>query len=300
MDFDLEKIINARRHSDNADDLTWYLTETYVDPVDDSQSVIDLSPWLWSVYFSVTELTLHDSCSIGKSMFREQPVTYKRHITGSVVPISPNGRRPPIYSMLGTDRLIQRFGIRIEPLPHSADEYEHCTVWGSAQHTSEIDFTSSLEPDELELTVYVSNASFERYALAISDAENLEARLTLRMVDGFYAPWSPSIKADLIKVLTDSPDHQVHLSTSSDEHIPRLGKVGESVFSISTHRRLASPQSSNLTTVSAEETDQIVDQVMNEPIDPSHQLLLAMSKLQMVCWLMVALLATVCLIMLIK
>lgn len=71
--------------------------------------------------------------------------------------------------------------------------------------------------------------------MAADTTQCLEVQLS--GVDGFYAPWSPSIRTSEIKVLTADSGHKVVAAENSNQVPPRLGGVSE--FRLHLRQRLS-------------------------------------------------------------
>lgn len=206
----------------------------------DGEKVVgrDLIPWNWSLNFSATSCTLHDSLNIEpKSIFNDEgppQVSLKQRI--SVDLKSDNSGRKGSwdetrFSMMGTDRQIK--SITLEILPDDSDSQEHCTAWGSVSFEMEgPDFAKFTTDDCIYFYLHMKSKDFERYANGIRDGKIKGVFFRVASVEGFYSDWSPSIETDLVKVLTSDQDQFVDGSLDDDVVIKRLGRVHRASLSI--------------------------------------------------------------------
>lgn len=206
----------------------------------------DLVPWVWSLYFSASELRYNKELTIERAGDPEDfsPSEDEVSSTESISAVLHSGvtnadgyfEREAIYSMLGTERQIQKFSLSIRPL-EAADSVERCSAWGGVSYTSEIDFRTETEDDILQFSVYVSPERFKEYYDLITQAKPDVFYIRLGRVSGFYSEWSPSISTNRIKVLTRGSEHMIETPEGCDVDPPRLGEVGE--FSLTVARRNA-------------------------------------------------------------
>ncbi len=204
----------------------------------------DQIPWGSTLYFSATELTLRDTLNIRPEYRTDDKskveVRERQFIRARLSPQDGGGRgrfRDTAYSMFGTDRTISSFELQIEQL-EGDDEQARCTSWGIVSYTSEVDFVDETTDDIVAFCLYVTPATFARYAAKIAAAEIDEATLRVGGVAGFYSDWSPSISTDSVKVLTSYKEHEVETPEGCEIIPPRLGSVDEAEFYLGRVRNL--------------------------------------------------------------
>jgi hypothetical protein len=206
----------------------------------------DQVPWCWSLYFSASELRYNKELSIAQECVPEDPLPRKNGVssTESITAVLHSGvtaadgyfEREAVYSMLGTNRQIQKFSLSIRPL--EADQSnEVCSVWGGVSYTSDIDFRTETEEDILLISVAVSPERFKEFRDLITHVRPDVFFVRLSRVAGFYSEWSPSISTNRIKVLTRGSEHNVESPEGCEVVPPRLGEVGE--FALTAARRNA-------------------------------------------------------------
>jgi hypothetical protein len=128
--------------------------------------------------------------------------------------------------MFGTDREVEKISLSIRSVEEDATE--DCTVWGFVSYTAEIDFVDEREDDCVDIQLRLKTSRFQRIVEAISSGAIDSLSLHISGVHGFYSGWSPSIKTDLVKILTDDLEvHKVQTPEGAAFIPPRLGLVNE-------------------------------------------------------------------------
>ena len=125
-------------------------------------------------------------------------------------------------SMFGTNRKIEDISLNI----YKAEE-EYCSVWGTTEYSTEIDFREDVMPDCIEISIGLKDDDYQEIAERIKDKSINSYFITLDNVKGFYSPWSPQVSTPEIKVLTQ--EHEVNIDENAlpdDYELPRLGNVG--------------------------------------------------------------------------
>lgn len=195
----------------------------------------DYIPFAWSSPFVGT------SCAIRDGVNLHHPITdgeqliearYDRSIRIALMPACYDfgGSRPAIFSMFGTDRIIENFTLSIYPIPHEKTGSSY--AWAIVSNTYELDFESTHDDDHIGFEMHVDVDAFSRYEAAICSGLIEEIFFTAEGVSGFYTEWSPSISARRVKVLTSSQNHPVELPPSTTITLPRLGDMSGSSLMI--------------------------------------------------------------------
>jgi hypothetical protein len=185
--------------------------------------------WHWTNFFTATNLQLgysleseyknrEDLENFDKILVERELITAELHpgyISKGIL------RNAPEYSMLGTDRIISDFSLRIEKLRNN-NLAEGVTVWGVPSHTDEINFRAVTRKDCIVVTIFLGTEKFARIADAIklNAAESID--LTLGQIRGFYSAWTPSVIVDRIKVLTADKEQKVKIPDECDIRPHRL------------------------------------------------------------------------------
>ncbi|RVA56331.1 hypothetical protein EN933_06415 [Mesorhizobium sp. M7A.F.Ca.US.001.01.1.1] len=187
----------------------------------------DQIPWEWTLYFKATELTLHDTLTVG-SLLPGAPqdeintVTAKQSISAKLHPFG--AAWPPSYSMFGTDRTITDISLSIIPSAVD-DEQEQCVAWGVVSYTSEIDFREETTSDCIGFYLVVRPDRFARYAEMVSTSAVEDVSLFVGRVPGFYSDWSPSTSTHRIKILADKTVQKIEIPPDCEIDPPRLGRA---------------------------------------------------------------------------
>jgi hypothetical protein len=236
LEFHLERGLRLITHSDLDD---WAIQE-----VDGTGQPIgeDKIPWPWTLRFTATSCLLGDSFEI-KSEFESTEGTpipaemmQRQVIRVQLRPGAPQDDgdllRKTTYSMFGTDRDISRFQLDIHPIADPTEQ-ESCRSWGLVSYSAEGDFFSKETMDDcIGFDLFVKPETFARYAAKIAHGLVDEIILSVRLVDGFYSAWSPTILTPEVKVLTGGKEQKLSSSPGHQVKPPRLGRVGEATMYI--------------------------------------------------------------------
>lgn len=190
----------------------------------------DMIPWGWTLNFTAFDLAVSDRLSFesvtGIGDKKSQRDT--SHRTGihaklkSGHPFNRFRRDTPTYRLFGTRRVLTEITLDITPVADPAEE--GMTTWGSASYMAEVDFRHEAQPDCLCFYLHVSQALYDRYLWNIAQGLVNEVILSVGVVDGFYAEWSPGITTHEVKILAGE-EHKV--AGAEGVELPRLGKVGK-------------------------------------------------------------------------
>ena len=124
---------------------------------------------------------------------------------------------PPEYALFGTNRVIEYLALIIEE-----GEIEGCNVVGA----------KGVDKDYLEIFLTLIPEHFRLFSSAIREDRTDDVYLELKGVPGFYSCWTPEIRTDTIKVLSDKNTHKVTLPNNLEENYLPL-RCGEPIeFSI--------------------------------------------------------------------
>ena len=277
MDHHLEKQIRLNNKTKYQSLYSWCLEE-----IDDTGEKTDRDwiPWKWRFYFTVSELRLDQSLRLDDEQDKAKGFEESQIIAGNLHPgICTDGKYledDPRFSMLGTDREITDFGIRIHAI--SGDESEYCKIFGFVSYTSEIDFYEQTEPDFIQITVGLSEDKFNQLANLISNKMIDVARINVSKVSGFYSEWSPDITTRSVKVLTSQKkDQKVIMPEGCKIDPPSLGKVGEFELTLITRCKLFPKQNFetlNISKLFEEEDDFSEEEIQIDEHEDINKLLL--------------------------
>ncbi|MGX5851765.1 hypothetical protein ACWGTO_32745 [Mesorhizobium sp. PL10] len=187
----------------------------------------DQIPWEWTLYFKATELTLHDTLTVGSvlpnaSQDDINTVTAKQGISAKLHPFGTTW--PPSYSMFGTDRTITDISLSIMSSAVDAEQ-EQCVAWGVVSYTSEIAFREETKPDCIGFYLFVRPDRFAWYAEMVATSAVEDVLLFVGRVPGFYSDWSPSISTNRIKILADKSAQKIEVPADCEIDPPRLGRA---------------------------------------------------------------------------
>jgi len=204
----------------------------------------DQIPWQWTLGFTATSCELSDSIDIrsshliGEAAPASPEITKRQVIRAQLRPGTPwddEHLRWTTFSMLGTGRTIKSFVLQVQPLADPTGQ-EHCTAWGAASYTAEVDFQQQTEDDCIFFHLFVKPETFAGYAAKIAHGSVDQITFGVGSVDGFYSDWSPSAFASQVKVLTADREQAITLPPGHEAEPPRLGRVGKAGLQI--NRRL--------------------------------------------------------------
>jgi hypothetical protein len=220
FDRDIEYVTNNRKEKP----YSWALRE--VTPHGGTAGS-DLIPWDWTLYFTAESIALRHDVEVSEDVAER----YASETVEMVLVPARRWRPVVFFSMFGTDRPVRHFSLTV----HKATEdrpARNCRAWGSVSYTSEIDFRNETTDDIIGFDLVLPEEDFELCSqAAINNKGDYSALFSVSGVSGFYANWSPSIKTDHIKVLTQNSQHKVQLPENVRE-IPRLGSMQESSLNI--------------------------------------------------------------------
>jgi len=293
MDFHLDNEIRLNNKTENESLYSWCLQEINSEG---TQVGRDLIPWNWSFHFTASELRLIQGFEFGEESFLDDDEKVSEDenkefqdtevITATLHPgICTDGKwleDDPRFSMLGTDRTITEFSLRISAVDEGEKEY--CNVWGCVSYTSEIDFRDETTPDTVQIYLGLSKERFDRLADLFSSKTIDVVRIGVSRVAGFYCDWSPSITTNSVKVLARGSEQEIDVPEGCEIEPPRLGDVEKFDLTLITRGKFNLKQNFNTLNISKifedeyevyEEEEEIV-----EPEDVNKLLLTQIARNQ--------------------
>jgi hypothetical protein len=264
MDYNIARKLRFNTKSEHSSLYKWCIND--ID--DDGSNDGDFIPWVWGLIFTATALKVHRTVTL-----KNEPVENKVDesvnktiqdclITGDLFSgrcfDGKNLERYVSYSMFGTNRIIQNFGLSVYPV--EIEQEENCFLWACPSYDSEIDFKNETSDDTVDINLFITREKFNELAQLIDKNAIQNAAVRLSQVDGFYAQWSPSITTRDIKVLTEY--HEIENLEKKDKSIPRVEKVGEFNISYQTINELNPKPNRNPTGFYRK-----FDEEIDEPID---------------------------------
>jgi hypothetical protein len=257
----------------------------------------DQIPWAWGLNFEVIELTssytvqIEEDDDFEEGDVQQRKVTTSEYLYGKLLPANER-RKAGIYSMFGTRRRIEHFGLFIYRVAEG--EQERCRLWGTSSYTSEWDFEDVTEPDCIQAYVHLPDDRFDHLMNFVKSSPTATVSIRLSGVAGFYSEWSPSIRTDRIKVLANAKDQKLENPENLDFGPPALGNVREFQITVAQERPLRTRSSSDGADV--HEIDNDEPPVLTAQAGPAQATLDKMTqqvaslkknfdKLQIVLWL---------------
>jgi len=193
----------------------------------------DQIPWMWSLYFTASELRYVSEIEIGKERDDEEDeICSDGHdgewIHATLHPgICRDGRwlkkDNTSYSMLGTNRNIKQFDLEIKKADE--DTNDQCYILGLVSYTSELDFRNVTVDDSVGIVLSLNQKQYSQIVEQIKSRQVDIFEVSIGGVSGFYSEWSPSSSTSNIKILTDSDAHRVQIPDGCKIEPPRLGNV---------------------------------------------------------------------------
>jgi len=239
VDYHLNRKIRLSEESEYKNLYSWSLQEL---DEDGEKIGSDQIPWAWSLYFTASELRYSKSIEIEKVPDDEEDEISSKDKDGEsiYVILHPGICRDghwleddTSYSMLGTDRKIKQFGLKISKAAEDNDE--QCHIWGCVSYTAEMDFRDETVDDTVEIYLSLKPKQFGQIAEQLKSRQVDAFQVRLGGVSGFYSEWSPSISTSNIKILAASDDQEVQIPEGCKIEPPRLGNVRE--FSLTATER---------------------------------------------------------------
>lgn len=232
MDYHLENKVLLSEESKYKSLYSWSLQEF---DKEGKQVGCDMIPWIWSLYFTASELRHNYSINIyskEESDTEEDPESTQdsENISGILHSGTCSDGKSledeVLYSMFGTNRIINHFRLSIRKA-NEGGEKPKCSIIGFVSYTSESDFRKEITDDDVYVDLILTPQQFNKIAELIKTKRVDILEIRLRGVSGFYSDWSPSISTNYIKILTDSDEHKVIILENSKIDPPRLGDVSE-------------------------------------------------------------------------
>jgi len=148
-----------------------------------------------------------------------------------------------------TERDIEDFSLNIyKRQSKDKDLGEACYIWGVPEYETEIDFRQHHQDDCLGIELYMEEEKFNELKSLVISKSLASLDLRLKRVRGIYAPWTPSITPDELKILTTHIDIQ----TDDEKFKEELGDILHPIrevkkwdISWSTKQDLTFPKSQN-------------------------------------------------------
>lgn len=131
-------------------------------------------------------------------------------------------------SFFGTSEHIESYTLEIFPLEDDSQE-ESCLVGGTEAYESEIDFEKENLPSALWFSIRIKKETFEELKSQILSKSLTSSNFSISNIDGFYAPWSPSIRPGDTKILKRSMEIEADDELEWVE-LTTIGKVGSWTF----------------------------------------------------------------------
>jgi len=135
------------------------------------------------------------------------------------------------FSMLGTDRKIDNFTLRIFCVDES--NRERCFISGCISYKTDWNYIEETVPDSIEIVLGLSKNRFKQLAGLISNRSIDTANLLLNGIDGVYSIPSPLTTTGFVKILTSDRDQKIHKSEGCDITPPNLDKGAIDHFNLS-------------------------------------------------------------------
>ena len=205
-------------------------------------------PWMWSLYFTGTDMTLHHVIEV------ERETAQPQNNEQIQISLTPGQRRYTAtrYSMFGTDRTIKSFTLTVRSMQTQAPP--SCTAWGFPSYSTdaEVDFPAETVGDAIGFELTISEREFATLRLAAQQSTgDYSITFAVSGVQGFYADWSPGISTSAVKVLAAGTEQRLVIPEDLGP-LPRLGKVNEAKLYLARRSALA-PSNRNTETVEADE-----------------------------------------------
>lgn len=225
MDFEFDGRTILHPDSEHPNLYRWSLREA---AFGGSASDTDQIPWKGEIEFIVSEVELVRSITVGSDEAdagAEVLAGAGHTIRAKLLPAEAR----PIFSMFGTARRITDILLVVRELQSEAEKQD-CRAWGMVRHTFELEFRDETMDDRLVFYLGLRPSSFSPYAQLLEGGRLTSASFRVSGVSGFYSEWSPSISADLVKVLIKNTEHLVEVPPGCGIEPPRLGEVLEATL----------------------------------------------------------------------
>ncbi len=240
MDYKIEKTVTYCEETQLKNLYKWYLQEEIEKKIDYPKKFV---PYWSSTYFFASKLEIFRNIKVAYDDDSEDSDSKSFDESGENVVIGctlHSGRcvdgksleYDAKYSMFGTDREVKEFSLRIIK---SQDGLESCRLGAALSYEYELDFYNDVSPDWVQVVLSLSEEKFNNLLKMVELKAIDSVLLTLGIVRGFYAQWSPETHSREIKILTRDV---VVDGLKEDSKIHKVGVVGSCELSLITESAL--------------------------------------------------------------
>jgi hypothetical protein len=125
-------------------------------------------------------------------------------------------------SFFGTNREITDISLAVYKRENKdKDLGEACYLWGVPEYQYELDFQEHEQGDAIGIDLYIEEKRFNELKSLVVTKSIALLYVSIERVRGIYAPWTPSIRPDEIKILTD----QIKIQSDDKKYQEELGDI---------------------------------------------------------------------------
>ena len=240
MEYHLNRKIKLSEESEYKALYSWSLQELDEDGEEIGSKQI---PWAWDQYFTAIELRHSHSIGFKKESDDEDEISFEDKDDDYIYAILHPGvykdgqwHKDTSLSMLGTDRTMDKFVLKITKASEDSDEY--CYVAGGVRYTAEIDYRDETLDDFLEIHLSIKPKQFCQILEQLKSPQMDSFQVCLGGVSGFYSEWSPSVSTRKIKILAGRSSQDVQIPEGCIIKPPKLGDVREFTLTVTERHKL--------------------------------------------------------------
>lgn len=210
----------------------------------------DYIPWVWTLYFTGSSIKLSNSFStkglhgssllepnndIDKKLEVKQECTIDAILHPGICSDGVDLDKTVEFQMFGTNRSIKEFRLTICQVESGKNELS--SMHAIPSYEQDYDFGGGATGDYVGFYIALNKERFEEIKRLIESRLVDSLYLSVSVVSGFFARWSPDIHTSLVKII--SPHHEVEGVEDLEKISTDKGtKVGEFDLRINTKNKL--------------------------------------------------------------
>jgi hypothetical protein len=193
------RTIHIKKETEYTTLYRWYLQEhnEQGNPVGEK-----FIPWTWGIDFVSKNFVYNSSIFYNTAVGPPKgPWWADEHFFGSL-----SVSRVPIIKMFGNDEVVKQMSLSIICIPDTEDPSSNVVAIPS-YNFEDYCYQKITRPDHFGIEIRIPRSNFNPIKSLILDKNIQTVKVSVGGLQGLYAPWSPGIEAEEVKVLTE--DHMV-------------------------------------------------------------------------------------------
>jgi hypothetical protein len=172
-------------------------------------------PWTWGIDFVSNNFVYNSSIFYNTAVEPPKgPWWVDEHFVGTL-----SVSRAPRIKMFGNDDVVKQMSLSIICIPDTEGPSSNVVAIPSYDVEDYCDQKITM-PDHFGIEIKIPRSDFNPIKSLILDKNIRKAKVSIGGLQGLYAPWSPEIRVDEVKVLTE--DHKVLGMEAIADEFPAL------------------------------------------------------------------------------